>query len=117
MLVVVNEAHLALEAGVVVVLRHLEVIASALVSSRGQALSGRLRNVVVGGVVPQLVVEGSLPVAGTVQGSEATVVAAHVGVTTSAVVGVDDGLGVDVGQWLSWPLFLNDEVAFNTLQG
>ena len=111
-LVVVHEAHLALEAGVVVVLGHLEVVAAAFIRRGGQALARWLRHAVVGGVGAQLVIEGALAVAGAVEGPEAAVVAGDVGVTAGAVVGVDDGLGVDVGEGLGRPLFLNDKVTF-----
>ena len=112
-LVAVHQAHFSLEARVVVVLRRLEVVDASHLRARGQALSGGLSHVVICGVAPQLVKESAFAVASSVERSEATVVAADVGVTTAAVVGVNDGLGVDVGERLSWPLFLNDEVTFS----
>ena len=112
-LVVVDEAHLTLISWVVVVLAQLEVVPTAHIGTGSQSLAAGLRNVVVGGVVAQLVVKGALGVTSAVEGSEAAIVLTDVGVTASAIVGVDDGLGVDVGEGFSRPLFLNDKSTFN----
>ena len=113
MLVAVHEAHLSLEAWVVVVLRSLEIVSTPHFRTWGQALSGGLRDVVICGVVPQLVKECSFAVASSVEGSETTIVATDVGITTTTVVSIDDRLGVNVSKGLSWPLFLNNEGTFS----
>lgn len=112
MLVVVNQTHLALKSWVVVVLTHLEVITATQVCSWSETLAIWLCNVIVSWVLSELIVEGSLAVASSVEWSESTIITRNISVTTSAIVGVDNWLGVDMGEWLSRPLFLNDEAAF-----
>jgi hypothetical protein len=57
----------------------------------------------------EVVVEGVLAVRRLVHGAEATRIVANVGVTTSSVVHINYGLGVDVSQAICWPLFHIDK--------
>ena len=62
------------------------------------------------GIVSQLVIKSALTVACAVQGSESTAVLRNVRITATTIVSVDDRLGVDVGEWLSSPLFLANKL-------
>ena len=65
--------------------------------------------------MPQLVIEGALAVASSMQGSETTVVTTDVSVTATTIVNINDWLRVDVSQRLSCSLFLNDEITYKDI--
>ena len=100
-LVVLNEGSVATELVIESILRVRQNV--SLVTRCGHV---RLATVGLSSLVvlPQVRVEGALAVGGTVVSAEPTRVGRNVRVTTTAIVDVDDGLGVDGGQVVLWAL-------------
>ena len=109
-LVIVNKRHFALESGVIVILTSLEVIRA--LGTWGHTASLWLGKVVALRVMTQVVEVCSFAMTGTVQGSESTVVLGYVGISTTAIVSVDNWLGVDMGESFSGALSLDDKCSY-----
>ncbi len=60
-------------------------------------------------ILPQAVVECALSMSGMVHKAEATRVIGDVRITTTTVVNIDYGLGVDMSKRLSWALKCRDK--------
>ena len=107
LLVVPDKGHLAREPLIPVVLRPgIHVV--LLLKGRGVRLIPP--SVVVDlRVLPQVVVECSFLVRRLVYRLQATRAVRDIGIPAAAIIGVADGLGVDVGQWLGRSLSLDHE--------
>lgn len=111
-LVVVNEWHFALEPWVVVILTKLEDI--LMFGARGKTCTFACRawKMERFRVLTQLIEVGPFAVASSVQGSEPTIVLWNVSVSSTAVIGVDNRLWVNMGKSISRPLPLSDKRSY-----
>ena len=103
-LVVFDEIHLSLEFWVEVVLT-LAVEVALLCHSCGVALVSVSEAVCSLIVLAEIIVECVLSVSSSVSDTQTARRVRDVGVATSTVVDVYDGLGVNVGQVVAWALF------------
>lgn len=112
-LIVADHPHLPSESLVPMVLRFTEEVIFLLI--RRSVRLAPLGRVIQLGIVPKVIVEGSLVPRWLIDHLEASGTIGDVGVTTTTVVGIVNWFWMDVSQRLSGPLLRNNEWAYRQM--